>query len=68
MNLPSIISKAWLAEQFGRPFPWIRRHLLTDEVVTQELGFDLDTFKSWRDFPPKQGAKLKNWLISQNLI
>jgi len=67
MQAPLILTKAWLADHFGHSFQWIRKNVLTDEVLTNELEFDLSTFKQWRSIPAKQGNKLKQWLAQNNL-
>ncbi len=67
-ELPLVITKAWLAQRFERPFRWIREHLLTDEVLTQDLDYKLSEFKQWRSFPPIEGNRLKKWLKQQELI
>ena len=68
MEIPKVINKTWLALLFERSFRWVRRNLLTDKVITEELGFDLKTFNRWRDFPPNEGNKLKQWLIDNQHI
>jgi len=68
MDLPLVISKAWLEQHFKRSFRWVRRNLLTDQVITQELEFDLQKFNRWRDFPPEQGNKLQDWLKNKGFI
>ena len=68
MNTPTIITKAWLADHFEHSFKWVRRHLLTDEVITQELDFDLSTFKRWQTIPPLESIRLKDWLSKKRLI
>lgn len=66
--LPRVISKAFLEQFFNRKFRWLRKHLLTDEVVVHELEFDLKEFKSWIDIPPIESKRLKNWLTEKELI
>lgn len=66
--LPRVISKSCLEQFFNRKFRWIRKHLLTDEVIIKELEFDLDEFKSWIDIPPIESRRLKNWLLEKELI
>lgn len=68
MNLPIIISKAWLRNHYNRSFRWIRKHILTDKVLTKELGYDLKEFANWKDFPPEQGNKLKKWLQLKQFV
>ncbi|MCP4439866.1 MAG: hypothetical protein GY810_13055 [Aureispira sp.] len=67
-ELPLVITKAWLAKRFERPFRWLRKHLLTDKVITDELGFNLNQFKKWTDIPPIESQQLKKWLIEKELI
>ncbi len=65
MELPIVISKSWLELYFQRSFRWVRRNLLTDAVITEELEFDLKTFNRWKDFPPSAGNRLIKWMIEK---
>lgn len=68
MKMPTVITKAWLAQHFEHSFKWVRRHLLTDEVITSELAFDLADFKRWQTIPPLEGNRLKKWLKQKELV
>lgn len=65
---PETITKAWIGFAFKRPFRWVRVNLLTDEVLTNDLEFELDKFRNWRSFPPVEGARLKKWLKENDLL
>lgn len=67
-EIPKVITKAWISYSLERPFRWLRDNLLTDEVLTNDLKFDLDEFKRWRNFPPIEGNRLKNWLKKHDLL
>ncbi len=66
--IPLIVTKAWISLHFEHSFKWVRRHLLTDDVVINKLDFDLQTFKNRHSFPPDEGTRIKQYFKGQNLI
>lgn len=57
-----VTSKKDIARNVGRTFRWVRKNILTDQVLKQELGIDPSQFKKWKTIPPRETRKIQQYL------